>query len=367
MDPMIEKMADALVNYCVSVQKGEWVVVQTSVLAEELAVALQTAILRAGGYPDVDLGSSRLRVAFFQEANDDQLKFQSPIPDTVIRKADATIGVSAPANTRAMMGVDPQKLATQQKAHTELFEVYMRRSAEGSLKWTGAQFPTNAAAQDAEMSLDEYAEFVYRACMLYEDDPVQAWSGQVAMQDKLIEWLAPRKLVHVVAPGTDLTVGVGGRTWVNDEGKKNFPGGEVFTGPVETETNGHITFSFPAYYSGREVRGVRLVFEKGRVVDFSAESGEDFLRAMLDMDEGARTLGEFAFGTNYGITKFTKNTLFDEKIGGTLHMALGASIPETGGQNQSALHWDMVCDLRNGGEVTVDGELFSKDGQFVVL
>lgn len=366
MDPMLQRMADVLVEYCVGVQKGQWVVVQTSVLGEEIAGALQAAILRAGGYPQVLLSSERLQVGYLKEADNDQLVYRSPIMKVMMEQPDAAITVLAPANTRAMMSADPAKAATRQKAFEEFGEIVMRRTAEGTYKWTLAQLPTEAAAQDAQMSLEDYAQFVYRACLLEQDDPAAAWAGQVAMQQKLIDWITPRKTVHISGPGTDLTVGVAGRTWVNDEGKLNFPGGEIFTGPIENQTEGHIEFSFPAYLGGREVSGVRLVFEKGRVVEFSAQSGEDFLRAMLDMDEGARVLGEFAFGTNYGITEFTKNTLFDEKIGGTLHMALGRAYPDTGGTNISALHWDMVYDLQ-AAEVTVDGEPFSKNGQFQIL
>jgi aminopeptidase len=187
----------------------------------------------------------------------------------------------------------------------------------------------------------------------------------IERQQELIDWITPRNVVRITGPDTDLTVKIGGRTWINDEGTFNFPGGEIFTGPIEGATEGHIAFTFPAFLNGREVTGVRLTFKDGKVVQADADSGKDFLHAMLDMDEGARYLGEFAFGTNYGITRFTKNTLFDEKIGGTLHMALGRSYPDSGGQNMSALHWDMVFDLKEA-EVTVDGETFSRNGEFVV-
>jgi aminopeptidase len=306
-----------------------------------------------------------MRVALLKEGSDEQLQFVSPTSRLIYERADALIGISAPANTRSLMTVDPARMALFQKSAEDLMATQMRRTEAGDFAWTAVQFPTEAAAQDAGMPLEDYAAFVYGACLLNEDDPVRAWGEQEAMQSRLIDWISPRRTVHITGPGTDLTVGVAGRTWINDEGRLNCPGGEIFTGPIEDQTEGAVQFSFPAYYAGREVTGVRLQFERGRVVSATADTGEDFLRAMLDMDEGARRLGEFAFGTNDGITQFTKNVLFDEKIGGTCHMALGRAYPETGGQNASALHWDMVCDLKEA-EVTVDGELFSKGGQFVV-
>ena len=257
-------------------------------------------------------------------------------------------------------------MAVQSKAMEPISETFMQRSASGALNWTVAQFPTPAAAQDAGMSLRDYQTFVYRAGLLDEPDPVSAWKQLGERQEKLIEWLRGKKIVHITGPGTDLKVSIEGRTWLNDDGHKNFPGGEIFTGPVESATEGVIQFSFPAYLRGREVQGVRLVFEGGRVTEASATADEEFLRGMLDMDEGARRLGEFAFGTNHGIQQFTKNTLFDEKIGGTLHMALGRAYPESGGENLSALHWDMVYNLRNGSEVRVDDQLLSQNGEFVV-
>lgn len=216
------------------------------------------------------------------------------------------------------------------------------------------------------MSLHDYEEFVYGAGLLFEPDPVQAWKNLAARQQAIINWLSDKQTIHITGPGTDLTVSVAARTWINDTGHENFPGGEVFTGPIEDSTQGVIQFTFPAFYQGREVTGVRLAFERGVVVEATATSDEDYLNKMLDMDAGARRLGEFAFGTNPGIQTFTKNTLFDEKIGGTLHMALGRAYPETGGENVSALHWDMVYDLRGGSEVTVDGKAFSRNGEFCI-
>ena len=242
----------------------------------------------------------------------------------------------------------------------------MDRSASGALRWNVTLFPTDALAQDADMALAEFEDFVYGACLCDQPDPVAAWQEVARKQQILVDWLAGKSEVHLVGPDTDLTVGIAGRSFVNCCGDKNMPDGEVFTGPEETKVNGHVCFSFPAIYQGREVSGIRLWFEDGVVVKSSAAKNEAFLTQMLDTDEGARRLGEFAFGTNFGIQRFIKSILFDEKIGGTVHMALGGGYPETGSTNRSAIHWDMICDLRDGGEVTVDGELFAKDGKYVL-
>lgn len=368
MDPRTRKMAQVLVDYSVAVKPGDWVIVLTTVAGEPMASACAEAALAAGGIPEVFLDSEDIREIMMDKASDDQLNrlATSPISKLAIDKADVTIAILAPTNTSTMSGVDPSRLALFSKAREPLGETMMKRAAEGELRWTVAAYPTPAAAQDANMSLRAYEDFVYGAGLLEKPDPVAAWKQLAARQERLIDWLTPRKSVHITGPGTDLTVGIEGRTWVNDGGENNFPGGEVFTGPIEDATQGVIEFSYPAFYGGREVNGVRLVFEGGRVTECTASSDEEYLRNLLDMDEGARRLGEFAFGSNPGIQTFTKNTLFDEKMGGTLHMALGRAYPETGGVNLSALHWDMVFNLRNGGEVTVDGQPFSRNGEFCI-
>ena len=227
-------------------------------------------------------------------------------------------------------------------------------------------YPTDAYAQDAEMATDEFADFVVAACKLDQPDPVAAWRAQAAEQQRLIDWLADKREVRLRGPDTDLTLGIAGRTWINADGTNNFPDGEIFTGPVEDSVEGHVRFSYPVVTAGREVHDVRLRFAGGRVVDASAAKNEEYLIRTLDTDPGARVLGEFAFGTNFGISRFIKNILLDEKIGGTVHMALGRGYPETGNVNESAVHWDLICDLREGGAVDVDGEPFLRDGRFVV-
>jgi aminopeptidase len=253
-----------------------------------------------------------------------------------------------------------------QKARSEIMKTFLQRAAKGEMRWTYAMFPTNAYAQDAEMGLAEYEDFVYNACLGDVNDPIGYWKRFSATQQKIVDWLKGKKRVRITAPETDLRFSIEGRTFINCSGHENMPDGEVFTGPVENSMNGQVYFSYPTIENGREVTGVRLWFENGRVVKATADKNEDFLIKTLDTDEGARRVGEFAFGTNKGITRFTRQILFDEKIGGSFHMALGASYPETGGINESAIHWDMICDMRQGGKVTVDGELLYQNGNFVI-
>jgi aminopeptidase len=366
MDPRVRKLADVLVNYCVAVEDEDWVVVSSELLGEPLVDAVVAAVLKAGGNPSVWFQSSEIQETVMREANEEQLKFIDPAIRIMLDKADRTIGIMAPANTKSLVSVDPNRLAAVGKAQEPLMEVSMRRAAEGNLRWTGTAFPTQAGAQDAGMSLREYEDFVYGAGRLDEPDPVAAWQQVHGRQQRIADWLSDKRTVHISGPGVNLSVGIEGRQWLNDDGHLNFPGGEIYTGPVEDATEGEIRFNNPGFYTGREVPGVRLVFREGKVVDASASADEAFLLSMLDSDEGARRLGEFAFGLNPGIQRFTKNTLFDEKIGGTCHMALGRAYPESGGQNVSSVHWDIVYDLRNGSEVTVDGELFSRNGEILI-
>jgi aminopeptidase len=264
-----------------------------------------------------------------------------------------------------LSNIDPQKQAITQKAMAPLFQKFMTRSANGQLSWVGCLYPTNSFAQDAGMSLADYENFVFDAYKLDKKDPIAAWKEMSAYNSRIIKYLSTKKQIRIVAPDTDLTYNVAGRKWINCDGDNNFPDGEVFTAPIEDSADGHIRFTFPAVYSGREVDDVRLEFKNGKAVSAKAARGGEFLTVMLNSDKGARFLGEVAIGTNFGIKQFTKNTLLDEKIGGTIHMALGQAYPETGGKNKSGLHWDMVCDLRQNGEMYADGELFFQNGKFL--
>jgi aminopeptidase len=303
---------------------------------------------------------------FYRHAADEQLKHVPEPVKLIMDTYDARISVRAAANTKELSSVDPARIVLRSQAQADLTRTFMERSASGDLRWVGTIFPTDAFAQDAEMSLSEYEDFVYGACMPDPDDPVGYWQRLSAWQQGIVDWLAGKERVRVVGPETDLQLAITGRVFVNADGKHNMPSGEVFTGPVEDSVEGHVCFSYPAIHQGREVTGVRLWFEGGRVVKASAEKNEDFLLQTLETDEGSRYVGEFAVGTNDGITRFTRQILFDEKIGGSFHMALGAGYPETGSKNVSAIHWDLICDLRDGGKIWVDDELMYEGGRFVI-
>ena len=363
-DPRIHRLARLLVDYSAPVAEGDTVEIVGTTLAAPLLRELYRETLRAGGLPFLRLMLPDQQEVFFKTANERQLTTISQIDRLVTEEYDCRFYVLSEENTRGLTNVDPTRQAMHDKARKPLSDTFMRRDADGSLKWNVCLYPTPAYAQDAETSLDDFADFVYGACLLDHDDPVAAWQQVRDEQQRLVDYLAGKREIHVSGPDTDLRLSIAGRRFINDYGTKNMPAGEVFTGPIEDSVEGTVRFSFPASYDGRSVEDVRLRFERGRVVEFSAANNEEFLRHMLDLDAGARVLGEFAFGTNKGIQRFTRNVLFDEKIGGTMHMALGASYPDTGGRNESALHWDMVCDLRGGSEVRVDGELFAKDGAF---
>jgi len=365
-DQRVDALAEILVRYSTRVQPDDVCVIQSTTEAEPLVQAVYEEVLRAGGLPIMQLSTEGAAPAFYELANEKQLGWIPPTAEWAAENADVRIAVMADANTRALSQVDPKRQSLVQKARKPLMETSMRRAAEGSYRWSLTLFPTHAYASEAGMSLAAYEDFYYRACLATDDEPVTAWERQSDQVRKLAAWMEGKEEVHITAPGTDITLGVAGREFIPCVGEHNMPDGEFFTGPIEDSVSGEVSFSFPATYGGREVAGVRFRFEDGKVVDASAERGEEFLIEMLDTDEGARRLGELGIGTNYGITTGTKEILLDEKIGGTVHMAIGMSYPETGGVNSSAVHWDMVCDLRQGGAIVVDGTEIQRDGKFVI-
>jgi aminopeptidase len=365
-DPRIDKLADVLVGYSTAVQPDDLVRIAGPPVTRPLIVALYRAVLKAGGHPHVEMAPDECEQIKLELAGQDQLAYEDPLDLFMVERIDVSIRLLGQDNTKALTGAAPAKQALVSQGRKKQFGRFLDRASAGALRWVTTQFPCNAAAQDAQMSLSEYERFVFEAGLLQLDDPAAVWREISQRLKRVADHLNRAKEVRFTTPqGTDLTVGVEGRKWIPCDGTNNFPDGEVFTGPVENATRGTVCYSFPAVHGGREVDGIRLTFQDGRVVEASAARGEDFLAAMLDQDEGARALGEIALGTNYSVKQHTKNTLFDEKIGGTFHAALGAAYPETGGTNQSGLHWDMVCDLRQGGKVYVDGELVSQNGRFL--
>jgi aminopeptidase len=365
-DPRIAQIAEVLIRYSLAIQPGDKLVIRGSSLAEPLIREAYRAAVRAGAHVVPQIALPGLQKIFMDESNDAQLDWVSPLSLTISEEFDALLAIRSDLNTREGTGFDSQKTARIAKANQPLQDRFFERAEQGDLRWCATLFPTAAHAQDADMALEDYESFVFNACLPDREDPIGFWKRMAHRQDKLIAFLGGVKEIRLVAPDTDLTVNVEGRKWINCSGRENFPDGEVFTAPVETRTEGHVRFSYPAVHMGNEVINAQLWFEKGRVVRARADKGEAFLTDMLARDEGASVLGEFAIGTNPGIQSFSRNTLFDEKIQGTVHMAVGMSYPESGGLNKSQIHWDMVCEMRQGGQLIADGEIIYDKGAFVI-
>ena len=365
-DPRVETVAKILVDYSVEVKPNQLVRITGAPEGAPLILAVYQKALERGANPFLQIELEEAEELFYAYASDAQLDYVPPFRKDMIEQIDAAIGIWSDVNTKRLTNADPAKQSRRAVATRPLFDRFLERAAKKELRWTGTLYPTQAFAQDAEMSLREFEDFVYKACLVHEPDPIEAWRKISKEQQRIVDWLNKARQIHVVGLDTDLKLEVTGRTWINCDGHENFPDGEIFTGPIEESVSGNIRYSYPACVYGREVEDVRLTFRDGKVIKATAGKNEEFLLKMLETDKGARYVGEFAFGTNPGIQRFTKNTLFDEKIGGTIHLALGKGYPESGSKNESAIHWDMVCDLRQGGEVRVDGTLFMKDGKIQV-
>lgn len=365
-DPRVANLAKILVGYSTAVKPGDTCLIEGPVAAEPLVAAVYEEVLAAGGHPVLAMSFDAQPESYYQHATDAQLEWISPVSRWAAEEADCRVVIGADTNTRSLSGIAPERQTKRQAATRTLVEQTMKRSADGEHRWVYTIFPTNAYASDAEMSLGDFEDFYFAACLADGDDPLGAWKEASEETRRLAEWVNGRSEVRVTGPGTDITLGVEGRTFIPCFGDRNMPDGEFFTGPVEDSVEGEVSFHLPAMVSGREVSGVRFRFESGKIVDASAERGEEFLISLIDTDEGARRLGELGIGTNYRIDRGTRDVLLDEKIGGTVHMAVGASYPESGGRNESAVHTDLVCDLRQGGRIEVDGELLQADGAFKV-
>jgi aminopeptidase len=365
-DQRVERLADILVDYSVGIKKNDLVSIRGAYVAEPLILAIYQRCLERGAHPMIRASIPAAEPAFYRFAQDHQLEHVWETDKWMFDNADVFFSIISDTNTRQLSKVDPSKQVKVATARKPLMDKFFKRAADGDLRWNVTLFPTEAHAQEAEMSLVEYEDFYYGACLVDVADPVAEWKKVAERHAKLIEWMQGRNEVHIEGEGTDLILEVGGRIFLPADGKENFPDGEIFTGPIEDKTRGHISFSYPAIYGGISVEDIRLDFEGGKVVEATAGKNEDYLIKTLDTDPGARILGELGIGTNYGIESFTGEILLDEKIGGTVHLAVGASYPESGGKNESAVHWDMVCDLRRGGRITVDGDTLMEDGKLLV-
>lgn len=361
-----QNIAKILVQYSTCIKPGDKVVIDGPISGLPLIESLFITSLRAGGKTRMVLRHPSEMLLLCRYGNEDQIRHVRPTDLDDLHSTDVYLTVWAEENTREMSQVDPKLQQMRMQARKPFRDLFMELTGSHKLRWCGVEFPTQGTAQEAEMSLLEFEDFVYGACHAESPDPVALWKEVRRRQTALVEYLSDKREIHVIGPDTDITFSVAGRKFINCCGERNMPDGEVFTSPVEDSVNGQVHFTYPACYQGRVVENVTLVFRNGRVVEEHAEKNIDYLREMLNCDEGARVLGEFSFGLNREIQRFSKNILFDEKIGGTTHFAVGAGFPEAGGTNKSALHWDMVCDLRQQGEVQVDGVTVFRDGRFVI-
>ncbi len=364
-DPRVENLVRLVSDYCLDVRKGDEVLVSAGVEALPLVREIYKRVLQRGGLPFVYLSDDALREIYFRYASEEQLKTVARVEEFIARNFECQVSIISSSHAKPLIGVDPERLKISSGARKKLTEIFMERHAKKELRWNVTIYPTMALAQEAGMGPIEFEEFVYRACMVDEGDSVERWRRKAGEQERIAQTLNKVDELRFKSPDMDLVVKVGGRRWINDDGHYNMPAGEVFTGPVEDSAEGYVRFSYPAVWRGIEVEDVRLTFRRGEVVEARAGKGEEHLRKLLETDEGARRLGELAFGLNYNITRHTKLILFDEKIGGTIHMALGASYPDTGGRNKSAIHWDLIADMSRG-KVYADGDLIYENGRFLV-
>lgn len=365
-DPRIEKLAKVLVHYSLELKPKQQFSLRSSPLANDITLAVYEEAVKAGAHVFTRINLPGFDELFFKYANDEQLDYISPLRKMIVETFDAELAIGAEYNTRYLSGTDPAKMARVRKASAPLSKLYMERAAKLELRWCYTEFPTQASAQEADMSFNDYQDFVFNSGLLNEHDPVEAWKEEGIRQMQIINWLKGRDKVSLKGEFIDLNFSIKGRSFKECDGKNNFPDGEIFTTPVENSANGWVRFSYPAIYDGQEVIDVELWFENGKVVKEKASKGQELLTTTLNTDSGSRIIGEWGIGTNYGIQRFTKNMLFDEKIGGTIHLALGACYPETGGVNDSGIHWDMLCDMSKS-EILVDGDTFYRNGKFAII
>jgi aminopeptidase len=373
-DQRIDSLARTLIDYSANIQPGDRILLEAEPAAEPLVRALFERTLERGGHPHLMINlhgqvtQSGFDDLFLQKANNRQLEYISPFYQIAYKQFESRIRIHSSSNTKTLSNANPEQMARRAKAVQSILEDQFQRGDRGEFKWVTTQFPTLAYAQDGEMSFEEYETFLYKACHVNDpdSDPVAYWQGVEAEQQRLVDVFKGHDNVLVRSPHCDFSLSIKGRVFINADGHNNMPDGEIFTGPVEESASGWIHFNFPAVFRGSETSGVKLRFEEGKVVEALADKNQALLERMLNVDAGAGYLGEFALGTNYGIQSHTKNILFDEKIGGTFHIAFGSGYPKTGSKSKSAIHWDMICDLRKDSEVLLDGDLIYKDGTFLV-
>ena len=359
------KYAQLLLDYCLSIKAGEKLYIKTTTAAEPLLLEVYREALKRGVIVEYDLSFSGKEALWMKHANEEQLNHVSTAYANALRTFDAYLVIMAPINLKDDHGLNTSKLKLRKEAIRDLLNIYNDRIATEDMKRSLCLYPTQASAQNAGMTFDDYQQFVYKACKLDQKDPIKAWRAVRTQQQVYVDRLNASETIHYKGSNIDVTFSVKGRTWINSDGRTNMPSGEVFTGPVEDSVNGKVHYTYPSIYMGEEVEGVTLWIKDGYIEKWDAEKGKDFIDKIFKM-KGTRRFGEAAIGTNYSINRMTKNILFDEKIGGTIHMAIGQSYKHTGGTNESVVHWDMITDMTKDGEIFADGELIYEKGRFLI-
>jgi aminopeptidase len=365
MSTIYEKYARLLVHYSLGLKKGDKLLINSTYLAEPLLREVYREALDAGAHPETQMAFNGMPKIFYDHAQDAQLRHVSPMYSHAVKTYDAFLTVRAPFNLKELQSVDAEKKKKAALAQTQVKKHFMKRASTGALKWTLCEFPTDAQAQESSLSLSEYEDLVFSACFLYAENPEEEWQKMRSSQQHIVDFLNARRSIHITGAGIDLSFTTRGRRWINSDGRHNMPSGEVFTAPEEDSVQGRVTFSFPGIYMGEEVENITLEMERGEVKKWTAKKGKQLLDKIFEIP-GAKRFGEAAIGTNAGIRRFTKNMLFDEKMGGTIHLALGATYSETGGKNESPIHWDLLADMKKGGQIFADGELIYKNGTFLI-
>ncbi|MEE9376784.1 MAG: aminopeptidase [Candidatus Lokiarchaeia archaeon] len=363
-----EKLAKLAINHSVNIKKGDRVFIAGPSLAKDLFQAMYKETIKAGGHPLLVVGIEGIQELKYKYASEEQLIYIDPIQKKILQEFDSYIVISGDYNTRKMSLVDPKliSLAQGSPGNKEVWEILMKRMATKELKYLVVPSPCNSFAQEANMDLFSYFEFIKKALFLDNDDPVKSWIEVEEKQEEVCRFLNEVESIKIIGEDTDITMSVKDRTWINDCGHVNLPAGEIFTSPVEDSVNGHIKFTYPGIYQGREIENIFLEFKDGKVIKASADKGEEFLKEILKI-ENADILGEFAIGTNYGITQFTKNMLFDEKIGGTIHCALGSGIEEAGSKNKCGIHWDILKDMKlPGSKILAEDKVIYEEGKLII-
>jgi len=354
MDERIKKLAKILTDYSIKIKKKDTILIESGIEAKELLLEIAKNIIKKGAFPRINLNLPGFSYLYFKYAKEWQLRTYPKISDYEIRHCNGIISINTDYNTKELTSIDPRKITLRKKITKPISDFIIKQD-----NWVITEYPTNALAQDAEMSLSEFEDFYFNSVLL-------DWKKESKKYNKLKKILDKAKKVRIIGEDTDISFSIKNRKAIVDDGKRNMPGGEVYIAPEEKTTQGFISYDFPAIFNGKEVSGIKLWFKNGKVVKAKADKNEDMLKAAINTDKGSKYLGEFGIGLNYNIKKFVKQILFDEKIGGTIHLALGMAYPEGGGKNKSAIHWDMIKDLRKKGEILVDDKVIQKNGKWKI-